>query len=49
MSGSENKKRAIGIGYRVHRYKGEVQEFPHNGQSMHFDVHPNLLATGLLK
>jgi hypothetical protein len=48
ISGSLEKKKALGIGYRVHRFKGEVQEFPHNGQSMHFDVHPNLLATGLL-
>jgi hypothetical protein len=47
LKGFDPSKKGLGIGFRIHRYKGAVQEFPHNGQSMHFDVHPNLLALGL--
>ncbi|MFZ4772660.1 MAG: hypothetical protein ACOYK9_01555 [Chlamydiia bacterium] len=48
FKGFDESTRRIGIGYRVHRNKSSVQEFPLNSQSMHFDVHPGLLAMGIL-
>lgn len=48
LKGFDEKTSCLGIGYRIHRYKGEFQEFPHNSQSVHFDVHPGLLASALL-
>ncbi len=48
FKGFDENTKSIGVGYRVHRFKGDVQEFPHNSQSMHFDVHPGLLGVGIL-
>jgi hypothetical protein len=48
FKGFDENTKSIGVGYRVHRLKGDVQEFPHNSQSMHFDVHPGLLGVGIL-
>lgn len=48
FKGFDENTKSIGVGYRIHRFKGQVQEFPHNSQSMHFDVHPGLLGVGIL-